>query len=303
MKKKMIKLLVIILILICIPMFSSCIAESIDSTAETVDMTDLDTSIQGGGTEDDTSSDSGNTDKGNLGDTDIYCTFYRYNDAYHNISNTLSQLVSGGKEDIENFVNIFSDGGLSTGLFCEYYSITEEEYKAFCEKQDDYKQNISKIEAIRTQIKNNESVNEDDLFSYAYVLWELHFGDYRNNEVFYNKYFDAEKCKDLTILPDNSCNHISMYHTIDHRLLEYVGVVNAMEFKDQFGATEDFNIVKFVEYFDIDKEEFKSIIANYSKMSDPNVIYLYSPLPYPLEYLYGDESAQKLCFEVHKTAQ
>ena len=103
MKKKMIKLLLNILILICIPMFSSCIAESIDSTAETVDMTDLDTSIQGGGTEDDTSSDSGNTDKGNLGDTDIYCTFYRYNDAYHNISNTLSQLVSGGKEDIENF--------------------------------------------------------------------------------------------------------------------------------------------------------------------------------------------------------
>ena len=292
MKKRIVLMSFVVL---CVLLLSACLADT-DSGITDTESDTLDTSSQNSDTADDNVSDNENTT-----DTNIYVTYYRYNEAFHNISNTLSKLVSDDKNIFESFVNIFSGGGLSTGLFCEYYGITEEEYKAFCEQQDYYKQTTSKIEAIRTQIKNGEAVDENDLCLYADALWELHFGDYRNNKVFYNEYFDADKCKDLTLLPSDSCNHISLYHTIDHRLLEYVGAVNTMEFRDKFGGSEDFNIVKFVEYFDIDKEEYKSIIEKYSAESaDDGIIYLVSPFPYPIDYLYGDEAAQKLCFEVHK---
>ena len=77
--------------------------------------------------------------------------------------------------------------------------------------------------------------------------------------------------------------------------MQYVGAVNMIEFTEKFGGTEDFNIVKFVEYFNITREAFEDIIYEYAFNSETELLFT---MPYPLDCVYGDKTAQALGFAV-----
>ncbi len=83
--------------------------------------------------------------------------------------------------------------------------------------------------------------------------------------------------------------HTNRYYTINGFLVEYVGEEKFQEFKDKYAGTQEFNIISFVDYFDITKEEFDSVFESKD--------YHDWVLPYHSEYIYGNEEMQKLYFE------
>lgn len=84
--------------------------------------------------------------------------------------------------------------------------------------------------------------------------------------------------KSVTIRDPKNITHTNHYFTIDYKLIEYVGKDKFEEFKNKFAGTEDFNIVKFVKYFDISKEEFLEIYKE--KWTNGYQIYLFRKFQY-----------------------
>ena len=74
-------------------------------------------------------------------------------------------------------------------------------------------------------------------------------------------------------------------------MIQYVGEDSFNEFKKQYSGTEHFNILNFIKYFDISKEEFDSIYES----EDYHSICI----PYKSEYLYGTSEMQAIYFEKH----
>lgn len=78
-----------------------------------------------------------------------------------------------------------------------------------------------------------------------------------------------------------ACEHISEYHTIPSALIRYVGNEKyEREFNEVYKDTEGHNIVNFIKHFDITKDEFNTLIANYglklNATTDFDVELLYS---------------------------
>lgn len=218
---------------------------------------------------------------------------FKYNEFYTNVSLDIIEAVIG-KEKFEQLREIYSGTSLPIGLICEYYSVTEEQYKQACEKSSVYTSNSADIQKLRTQIANGKDIDAELMMEYSSYLWELHFGEYYNNKAFFSEKYDADTKQCLTIIPKNAKN-VSLYYTIDYRLMQYVGAVNMIEFTEKFGGTEDFNIVKFVEYFNITREAFEDIIYEYAFNSETELLFT---MPYPLDCVYGDKTAQALGFAV-----
>ncbi len=212
-------------------------------------------------------------------------TVYRYNGAYGAVATDLFKgLIPDGAFD--SLREQYGKCRLPIGLVCEYYGVTEQEYRAACEASDFYKSNKENIETLRRQI--SEGTPDDGLLhSLAPYLWELHFGAYADNAVFYNNYYDSVHERDL-YLPPEKRTHVSLYYRIDDRLLDYVGAVGVLEFADKFGGTEKFNIVNFLSYFNISELEYEDIILSY--YFDSDVRYLEWVMPYPTHALYGAEN-------------
>ena len=85
--------------------------------------------------------------------------------------------------------------------------------------------------------------------------------------------------------------HTDRYYTINGFLIKYVGEEQFDEFRDEFGGTEKFNILNFIDYFGISKEDFDGVFyaEDYHSIS----------LPYKSEYLYGTEEMQELYLTRH----
>lgn len=57
--------------------------------------------------------------------------------------------------------------------------------------------------------------------------------------------------------------HTGFYHAIDNRLIKYVGQDKMDKFIEKYGFEEDCNIVNFVKFCGITKEEFEGLIEEY----------------------------------------
>lgn len=97
--------------------------------------------------------------------------------------------------------------------------------------------------------------------------------------------------------------YTGIYFTIDSRLKDYVGQEKFNEFLDKYREL-DCNIVNFVEYFDISKEEYIKIIDDYydtirwyfGGIPNNSDYYIY---PYNPDYLYGTEEMREQYFCRH----
>lgn len=99
----------------------------------------------------------------------------------------------------------------------------------------------------------------------------------------------------VTIRPESDTIHTNRYFTIDATLIDHVGEEAFQAFRDQYGGTEDFNILKFVEQFNISKEQFIEI-TDYHGIAEG-----YRPLgkPYNPDYVYGTPEMVEDYFTIH----
>ncbi len=218
---------------------------------------------------------------------------YKYNESYGHIPIDIIKEL-GIESSFEIPAQIYDGCSLPIGLICEYFGISEDEYKTACISTEVYQNNLDDITKLRAQISTGTDIDRELLWVYSPYVWELHFGEYNENELFFNQYYTPGETPDLCITPE-VCRHVRLYHTIDSRLLSYVGKDKAAEFAEKYKDTEDFNIIRFIEYFDISKEEYEDIILEFYFNSTQR--YYERILPYPTDYLYGDDAARMLCFE------
>ncbi|MHC1695164.1 MAG: hypothetical protein AB9835_07810 [Eubacteriales bacterium] len=157
--------------------------------------------------------------------------------------------------------------------FCLYFGISKDEYKN-----------------IYSYMGNREdTIFKDDSSGDIYFYIDELFG---TQEQLINKFaLDSYKSlaiKSEEIMPEGDTEHTYTYHTIHYTLIEYVGAEKYAEFKNKFAGTEDFNILNFIKYFDIDRATYEKIISADGWTDEYDVFHNYLR-PYNPDYLYGDE--------------
>lgn len=178
----------------------------------------------------------------------------------------------------------------------EYFSIPKEDYVKWIESVKGW---YSKSDFWNTYFSvegdKNPPPNAD--FEVA-ALYSEHP---ENSERFIYKDFKYDGIDTVVKRPDNETEkkYISLYYTIDYRLIAYVGEEKFNSFKDKYYGTEDFNILKFIEEFNIDKEKMIWINENYFYpkyvyKDGVNKIYSYNP-----DYLYGTDEMKEEYFSIH----
>ena len=113
--------------------------------------------------------------------------------------------------------------------------------------------------------------------------------DYYEDPYFIRESETAPDAGSVMIKPSADTNHTDRYYTIHGALIKFVGQEKFDEFKNKFGGTEDYNVLNFIKYFSIRKDDF-------SKCTDlPEENYGI----YNTEYVYGTAEMQKEYFEKH----
>lgn len=185
-----------------------------------------------------------------------------------------------GKEYVDLYVNTLDFNPRS---FCRYYGITKDEYAG-----------------IYAYLKN---VNDDNLKSREYLREFIYIDElFGTQEQFNSKFtldtYDSLTVKSEEIMSEGCTEHTYTYHTIHYTLIEYVGSEKYAEFKKQFAGTEDFNILNFIKYFDIDRPTYEKIISADGWTDEYGVFRNYAR-PYNPDYLYGDDEIVKKYFYCH----
>lgn len=186
------------------------------------------------------------------------------------IDSRLSALVSESEFNMytdEIFAGSFDFNQRS---FCRYFGITQEQYE----------------EAI--SILSNYYYYGD---AGQYIVEKYPVGVFGTYEDFIGTFVREEyRCdyKTEECMPSGDCVHTYTYHTISNELIEYVGDIGYATFKEKYYGTEDFNILNFIEYFEIAKSDMETVL---SKSSDE--------LPaYNINYLYGNDAMQLQYFNI-----
>ncbi len=169
---------------------------------------------------------------------------------------------------------------LNIAAVCEYYGVTKEEYIEFCEG---YIEKFCKAPYGEKPVYNYEPVmlNWDAWFTEEY--WD------HPDFVFSTYDSDVYDCY-YTSVPDRG-NYTRRYYRIDYDLIQYV---TEEEFYKWIDAVEDKeqNILAFIEYFDIDEEEYRAIYEYKGTKA-------WNPMPYNPDYLFGTPEMQEEYFTVH----
>lgn len=163
---------------------------------------------------------------------------------------------------------------------CEYYGISKEEYVSFWESQ--------RI-----------------LYEQSYLAETYDFEKMYPVETKYDAWFVDEYETDSSFIPSGKipngmttpyiaenredCYTIR-YYTIDGKLLDYVG---SDKWEEYLSATVDVNILTFIEFFSIDREEYLKIYAENTYNPYYHVLYPYHP-----DYLFSPEKTVDY-FTVH----
>jgi len=183
--------------------------------------------------------------------------------------------------DIYRYIEIYGmTDDCNYGAICEYYGVTKEEYIEFC------KRHLERHCAV--------PYGEKPVYNYEPVMlnWDAWFTEeYWDHPDFVFSTYDSDvyDCY-YTSVPDRG-NYTRRYYRIDYDLIQYV---TEEEFYKWIDAVEDKeqNIVAFIEYFDIDEEEYRAIYEyKGGKVGNPT--------PYNPDYLFGTPEMQEEYFTVH----
>ncbi len=164
---------------------------------------------------------------------------------------------------------------------CEYYGISKEEYTDFWD-------------GMREAWKKNNYLSENYPFEKLYPLedkYDAWFSDdYETNEAFIHEgeltsaaKKELEKAASSYISDKRDDSYTLRYYTIDYKLIDHVG---NEAFEKFLKATDDVNIMSFIEYFNIDKETYLDIYKN-------DLLYPYAP-----DYLFAENGVDEI-FRVH----
>lgn len=168
----------------------------------------------------------------------------------------------------------------SYGFWLEYFKITKEEYIAYL----DWAVDMNDPEAV-------------EKFDKAYPLARCVSGWYSGNYYTYEHFVlpNAAYKPDHYYAKNTDGKHNSRYYAIHESLIEYVGESKFEEFLEKYEDTTDCNIVKFVEYFDLDYVEFNKAMAKrrYSDIYEPQYK---SATFYLSRFIYGSDAERDAFF-------
>lgn len=90
------------------------------------------------------------------------------------------------------------------------------------------------------------------------------------------------------------CNHVEGFHNIPAGLIRYLGNARVEnEFNSIFNETEGYNIVNFLKFFKISKENFKMLVDNYG-------LKLNETTDFDIDLIYGDDIAKLEAYFTNK---
>ena len=202
-----------------------------------------------------------------IGNDTAFCS-HEYN--YHQIDGWLLDYVDESKE--QRFIELFGrTEDYNRRFFMDYYGIPKEDY---------------------WKIYDKESILADpDVYNIEYYNPDIWFSDdYYMNPLFVQEGKTAPEENSVIIKPEGDTIHTDRYFTICESLIDFVGEEEFNEFRDKYGGTADFNILKFIEEFGISKEDFK-------KCTETQLLATYGI--YNTDYVYGTPEMQKEYFEKH----
>ena len=189
---------------------------------------------------------------------------------YHAIDGWLLDYVDESKE--QRFIELFGrTEDCNRRFFMDYYGIPKEKY---------------------WEIYDKESILADpDVYNIEYYNPDIWFSDdYYKNPLFVQEGKTAPEENSVIIRPEGDTIHTDRYFTICESLIDFVGEEEFNEFRNKYGGTADFNILKFIDEFGISKEDFK-------KCTETQLLATYGI--YNTDYVYGTPEMQKEYFEKH----
>jgi len=187
---------------------------------------------------------------------------------YHALDSILSFIVG----DMDNqFVELFRKTmDFNVHSYCRYFGITVDEFKTKYEK-----------------ILSNEEFMANPIYQYKTNIKGIYGTQEEYISVFVRKGYES-KVPD-TCIPEGDDTHTYSYHSVPVEFAEYVGKGNYALFKKEYYGTEDFNILFFLSYFKLSREDIEVVYAQES----------YELKPYNLDYLFGDAQMIERYFCIH----
>lgn len=152
------------------------------------------------------------------------------------------------------------------GALSDYYGVTEEEF----------------AEAVRIYLEIS-GTDPDSFAEYNYVLanYKLLFGDYENEPAFLRSNPRDNFPASVTHVPENNVAYTRRFFTVDGRLIALVGESEFTKFEKKYAGTYDFNIINFIESFNVSRSDYETLFADPSARGGR---YLY---PYDPDRLFG----------------
>ena len=204
----------------------------------------------------------------NVGGDDPECN-HKY--CYHTIDGCFSTYVEEHAPGwFDKFVDMFGrTEDCNIGFFTDYFGIPKEDFWT-----------IVGSKASDFGIDYADFYNTDRWYA----------DDYATNEYFLADDNPAPDSGSVMIRPEGDTIHTDRYFTIHKSLIDLVGEENFNEFREAYAGTADFNVLNFIDYFDISEESFTECMEEVKKTS----LYIYN-----VNYVYGTEAEQKMYFEKH----
>lgn len=183
----------------------------------------------------------------------------------------------------EQYVVLF--GGTEDGnniAFMDYYDIPQSAYKKYWDqRQAEAAKDLSGAEGLASEYKTE----------LAFDAWFSDETIPADQDIFINPAYKYEDPKSVFIrCPDDNI-YTNRFYTINGFLIRYVGEDNFAVFKEKYAGTKDFNILNFIDYFNIEKDDFDAVFSSEKYHS--------CSLPYKSEYLFGSEEQQNLYLKKH----
>ena len=147
--------------------------------------------------------------------------------------------------------------------YCEYYGITQAEFETYWEN----------IRVIYNQTEQTHPFDELFIMEIHYDEWFA--DDYESNPVFMVTDTYPDNLSKTYIAKERSEDYTILYYTIDYMLVEAVGDT---EFEKYLQTAEEINILTFLTYFDITKDDYLEIYKA-AWLKPHNVEYLFSTDP------------------------
>lgn len=197
---------------------------------------------------------------------------------YWDYENFWKELID--REDFGRYLDMFVETeDMNIGAIIDYFGISREDY-------------LDAVEKFKKWIEDGGGGMDDSFYEWVKLVdraddWFAE--DYADRECFVLEGYEYPEHRTVTHVPDNCAKHTGRYHTIDHTLIELVGAEKFKEFEDKYAGTEDFNVVRFIEYFELGEPQIRAKFA--SELTD-----VFKCMPYSPYFLFADRELRNEYF-------